>query len=99
MNIDQMRAVNAILLHDGESSNAELVYYFVHELDVTPIEAWRAYIDARQYLNLPPIQGWVRTHEILGLFRSFRNNVRQFLSWLADPVTPRTFDCNTIRRG
>jgi hypothetical protein len=42
MNIDQMRAVRAILLRDDTSTAAELVYYFVHELGVAPGEAWRA---------------------------------------------------------
>lgn len=42
MDADQQRAVAAILRHDLESSGAELVYYFVHELGVAEREAWQA---------------------------------------------------------
>lgn len=42
MTIDQLRAVRAILQFDASSTAAELVYYFVHELGVTPGDAWRA---------------------------------------------------------
>lgn len=41
MDADQRRAVDAILRHDRESSGAELVYYFVHELGVAEREAWQ----------------------------------------------------------
>lgn len=42
MDADQRRAVAAILRHDLESSGAELVYYFVHELGVAERTAWQA---------------------------------------------------------
>lgn len=42
MDEDQRRAVAAILRHDRESSGAELVYYFVHELGVAERTAWEA---------------------------------------------------------
>ena len=42
MTVDQLRAVRAILQFDASSTAAELVYYFVHELGVTPGDAWRA---------------------------------------------------------
>lgn len=42
MDVDQSRAVRAILRWDDTSTAAELVYYFVHELNVKPIEAWKA---------------------------------------------------------
>lgn len=42
MDADQQRAVDAILRHDLESTGAELVYYFVHELGVAEREAWQA---------------------------------------------------------
>jgi hypothetical protein len=42
MDADQRRAVAAILRHDQESSGAELVYYFVHELGVAERTAWQA---------------------------------------------------------
>lgn len=42
MDADQRRAVAAILRHDHESSGAELVYYFVHELGVAERTAWEA---------------------------------------------------------
>jgi hypothetical protein len=42
MDVDQHRAVTAILNHDRESSGAELVYYFVHELGVAEKTAWQA---------------------------------------------------------
>ena len=42
MTIDQLRAVRAILRWDDTSTAAELVYYFVHELNVKPGEAWKA---------------------------------------------------------
>lgn len=58
MDADQQRAVDAILKHDLESSGAELVYYFVHELGILEREAWQVvirerkqYIAARQYGN------------------------------------------------
>lgn len=41
MNVDQMRAINAILRYDETSTGAELVYYFVNELGVSEAEAWR----------------------------------------------------------
>ena len=42
MTIDQLRAIKAVLQHDDTSTNAELVYYFVHEFAVSPADAWRA---------------------------------------------------------
>ncbi len=50
MNIEQLRAVRAILQHDDNSSPAELVYYFVHELGVAPTDAWKA------VYHRPPMQ-------------------------------------------
>jgi hypothetical protein len=47
MDVDQRRAVDAILRHDHESSGAEIVYYFVHELGVGEREAWQAVLCRR----------------------------------------------------
>jgi hypothetical protein len=47
MDTDQKRAVEAILRHDLDSSGAELVYYFVHELGVLEREAWQAVVSGR----------------------------------------------------
>lgn len=52
MDIDQLRAVRAILRWDDTSTAAELVYYFVHELNVMPTEAWKAVYDR------PPFTGY-----------------------------------------
>jgi hypothetical protein len=48
MDADQQRAVDAILKHDLDSSAAELVYYFVHELGVLEREAWQIVIRERK---------------------------------------------------
>lgn len=53
MDIDQQRAVEAILKHDGESTRAELVYYFVHELEVAEREAWQVVMAARRDAPMP----------------------------------------------
>ncbi|HSB96306.1 MAG TPA: hypothetical protein VLC91_07655 [Spongiibacteraceae bacterium] len=47
MDADQQRAVAAILRHDADSTGAELVYYFVHELGVLEREAWLAVASGR----------------------------------------------------
>jgi len=47
MDADQQRAVEAILRHDADSTRAELVYYFVHELGVLEREAWLAVVNGR----------------------------------------------------
>lgn len=58
MDIDQLRAVRAILHWDDTSTAAELVYYFVHELKVAPTEAWKAV-----YSRPPLQQGISSMHE------------------------------------
>lgn len=58
MDIDQLRAVRAILRWDDTSTAAELVYYFVHELNVKPVEAWKAV-----YCRPPVQRGVSAMHE------------------------------------
>lgn len=52
MDADQRRAVDAILIHDQDSSGAELVYYFVHELGLAEREAWQE-VMGRPATNAP----------------------------------------------
>jgi hypothetical protein len=56
MNIDQMRAVKAILQYDDTSTGAELVYYFVSELGIPAAEAWQVVHSRReqQTFTIPP---------------------------------------------
>lgn len=50
MDADQQRAVDAIVKHDRDSTGAELVYYFVHELGVLEREAWQIVMQKRREL-------------------------------------------------
>jgi hypothetical protein len=56
MDADQQRAVDAILKHDLESTGAELVYYFVHELGIAEREAWQVVIrERKEYIATHPL--------------------------------------------
>jgi hypothetical protein len=63
MDADQQRAVNAILKHDPDSTGAELVYYFVHELGILEREAWQVIIRERKnYLATHSKHAHAATH-------------------------------------
>lgn len=76
MNIDQMRAVRAILQRDDTSTAAELVYYFVHELGVAPGDAWRA------VYRRPPLLNAAKTTEEFDAqeFADWNRDIRQRFS-------------------
>lgn len=66
MDVDQKRAVEAILRHDKESTGAELVYYFVNELGMAEREAWLVVMSGRQANFSKPAQNLPGIAKLLG---------------------------------